>query len=82
MDAETNPSRDEWAFKALKQVVKIKARTAADAALSASATSSAEGDAGGDKNLALSSAADALLSSYGGHAVSRAARGRAPPERG
>ena len=65
MDAETNPSRDEWAFKALKQVVKIKARTAADAALSASATSSAEGDAGGDKNLALSSAADALLSSYG-----------------
>ena len=65
MDAETNPSRDEWAFKALKQVVKIKTRTAADAALSASATSSAEGDAGGDKNLALSSAADALLSSYG-----------------
>ena len=56
MDPQANPSRDEWAFKALKQVVKIKAKTAADAVISAPSSG---------ENPALASAADALLSSYG-----------------
>ena len=63
MDAETNPSRDEWAFKALKQVVKIRARTAVDAVLSGGATGG--GGGGSENNPALSAAAGALLSSYG-----------------
>lgn len=63
MDAETNPSRDEWAFKALKQVAKIKARFVVDSVISTTGPSPEE--RGGGEKSTFSSAADALLGSYG-----------------